>query len=809
MRLRLIQPERDHRVHRPAFVFSGLVLIGAVFSALGAVGQPAVLEETLLPSSDDSAGDEAPEISLEDQIATLEAELDRAQDERVAAAASESAGTPLQLGATPEEITERTRRYRNLVSVYDSHIDLCRKLIEARQSKQDLDAEEQAWDGFPEGTAFSIDVVDNLRHSVRSLEQQLGTEELDLSLLEQERDQNQTELKEAEQEARQIAERDETADRGEEALQVRWLRDQARLRFRLAEASVASDQTERALLEESRSLHAQELTFLQAKFDVVMKQSSLPLEQLVANVQDKLDILAKLRESLKEERKTAVGKEEKKRDELGLERQNLADHLAVPAADVADPDAQEIKTARLRALIETLQAEQETIGASVSGLNQLIEYTRVEERTWQSRAEVWGALSARGPEDFELVAEARAYCDNELTKIVRTAERLESDLNLALSLETAQRQRLDAWSQEDGDKRLAGRTLAAYQQRVLMCQRRRTGMGQLKRLLELWRDEIDEGLLDVSAWERAWVSVLTAKTWVTAVWGRELFQAGERSITVSKVILALVILVLGFLASRRIATRVRRVTVNRLGIEEDVAAPIETLVYYFLLVVVLLFALNTVRIPLTIFAFLGGAIAIGVGFGAQNLINNFISGIIMLLERPIKIGDIIEVDGVEGRVRHMGSRCSQIRRFDGIDMLVPNSSLLEKNVTNWTLSDRAVRFEVSIGVAYGSPTGEVERLIRQAVNGQPRVLETPEPIILFEEFGDNALIFTVLFWVEVMRIMDARIAASGIRYRVDELFREAGITIAFPQRDVHLDAERPIRVELGGQTGPPKPDSAE
>jgi len=107
----------------------------------------------------------------------------------------------------------------------------------------------------------------------------------------------------------------------------------------------------------------------------------------------------------------------------------------------------------------------------------------------------------------------------------------------------------------------------------------------------------------------------------------------------------------------------------------------------------------TVKIPLTVFTFMGGALAIGIGFGAKNLINNFISGIILLLERPIKVGDIVEIEGTRGEVVRIGGRCSQIRRYDGIDILVPNSSLLEKDVVNWTLSDKLLRMKVSVGAA--------------------------------------------------------------------------------------------------------------
>ncbi|MBU2571788.1 MAG: mechanosensitive ion channel [Gammaproteobacteria bacterium] len=115
------------------------------------------------------------------------------------------------------------------------------------------------------------------------------------------------------------------------------------------------------------------------------------------------------------------------------------------------------------------------------------------------------------------------------------------------------------------------------------------------------------------------------------------------------------------------------------------------------------FSLVRVHVPLTVFTFFGGALAIGAGFGAQNIISNFISGLILSVERPIKLGDIVDVEGVRVKITHIGGRCCQVHRFDGIDMLIPNSRLLDKSVTNWTLSEQSIRCTVMVGIAYGSP----------------------------------------------------------------------------------------------------------
>ena len=278
------------------------------------------------------------------------------------------------------------------------------------------------------------------------------------------------------------------------------------------------------------------------------------------------------------------------------------------------------------------------------------------------------------------------------------------------------------------------------------------------------------------------------------IWQYKLFKIGDNYIVVNQIILSLVILLGGIWLSGRL-TRMARPSLSK-HLDSSVAAAIQKIAFYFLVVFVILISFQVVNIPLAMFTFLGGALAIGVGFGAQNLINNFISGLILMIERPIRIGDLLEVEGNQGRVNSIGYRYTLIKKSDGVDLLVPNSTLLETNVVNWTLSDNRFRTSVTVGVAYGSPTGEVASLIRKAVDEHGEILRDPQPIIVFEEFGDNALNFQVYFWCEVESFMDLRIIRSDVRFRIDELFREAGIVIAFPQRDVHLDTLRPLEVRV-------------
>jgi small-conductance mechanosensitive channel len=219
-----------------------------------------------------------------------------------------------------------------------------------------------------------------------------------------------------------------------------------------------------------------------------------------------------------------------------------------------------------------------------------------------------------------------------------------------------------------------------------------------------------------------------------------------------------------------------------------------TRAYLILGFVILAFIiLDFLRVPLAAFAFISGAVAIGVGFGAQNIINNFISGWILMWERPIKIGDFLELGDVKGSVESINTRSTRIRRVDGVHLLVPNSFLLENTVTNWTLVDKLVRTTVRVGVAYGSDVTRVTELLKNAADEHPQVLKSPQRAVIFDDFGDNALVFDLNIWVHATAEAGLRKIRSDLRYRIYSLFAEAGIVIAFPQRDVHLDGEVLVR----------------
>lgn len=270
---------------------------------------------------------------------------------------------------------------------------------------------------------------------------------------------------------------------------------------------------------------------------------------------------------------------------------------------------------------------------------------------------------------------------------------------------------------------------------------------------------------------------------------------GDQSITIGKVFAVIILLVGGYLLSKYSGHLLgRRLATTRL--KPDAVDTIKRITFFAILILVVLTALSLLGVPLTAFAFATGAIAIGVGFGAQNIINNFISGWILMAERPIRIDDFIELDQHMGTVERIGNRSTRIRRTDGVHLLVPNSQLLERTVVNWTLIDREIRTTVRVGVEYGSPVRKVADLVLEAVNAQPQVKSKPAASVIFDDFGDNALIFDTYFWCDVSGEKLLREIRSDIRFRISELFEKNGIVIAFPQRDVHVDSNDPLQVQL-------------
>lgn len=250
--------------------------------------------------------------------------------------------------------------------------------------------------------------------------------------------------------------------------------------------------------------------------------------------------------------------------------------------------------------------------------------------------------------------------------------------------------------------------------------------------------------------------------------------------------------VLAFIATVWVAFLVSRFV--RFALEEDVFPrlpmgrglpyAISSLLHYLILLLGFLAAIGAMGVDLNRVTLLTGAFGVGVGFGLQTIVNNFISGIILLLERPIQVGDAIQMTDLDGEVRRIGIRSTTVHTWRGAEVIVPNATLISGNVTNWTLSDRTRRFELMVGVAYGSDPQRVIDVLREAAASVPGVLANPAPVVLFQSFGDSALNFEVRAWTA--RFEEWAAVHSQVAVAVNSALKAVDIEIPFPQRDVTL-----------------------
>jgi potassium efflux system protein len=600
------------------------------------------------------------------------------------------------------------------------------------------------------------------------------------------------------------ASREALADAKEKLEEAETARREARSELEAAEAPPSKLRAERALeLARLASRAAQERVHLRR---LETRIASREVEAIGA-VSDLEARIAKTREAIRRgedassEGFAALTEEQgAARRELERVQRGLATlELRLEAAQQrfsrqADPSSAVLEE------VEALTATRDAIRQEVALLEARLERLSEQRALWQE----WQALLRGEGRRDELASQKAAAVDriDTLEQAALYARGQRSDLERGL---------------EAVDERLAqlpadARALPVLEEqrvtlaRVLDVARvEAAALASDRRLSERVLDELRDRTGDVDPLE----VLARAVQLFPDVWSYEITSVDDAPITVGSLLLALFLAGVGLWAARRGSALVGRVAIERFRLDAGAASALQTLSFYVLLVSFTLLALRAVHFPLTAFTVLGGALAIGIGFGSQNVMNNFISGLILMLERPVRAGDVVEVDGNHGTIERIGARSTQIRSVDGRHIVVPNSFFLENNVVNWTLSDDLIRTSVLVGVIYGSPTRLVEELIRKVVDEDDQVLKHPEPILLFDEFGDNSLNFEAHFWVRARSPMAMRRVQSRLRFRIDDLFREHGLVIAFPQRDVHLDSASPIEVRMvqgGGQ--PPDPADA-
>lgn len=262
------------------------------------------------------------------------------------------------------------------------------------------------------------------------------------------------------------------------------------------------------------------------------------------------------------------------------------------------------------------------------------------------------------------------------------------------------------------------------------------------------------------------------------------FKVGSLRITVGLVVIALACIYGSILASYGLQAVLTQTVFSQKDLERGVRIAISRLIHYSFFVVGFILALVALGLKLTNITIIGGALGVGIGFGLQGIVNNFVSGLILLFERPIKIGDFITIGNQWGEIKEIGLRATVVQTFDRSNIVVPNSDLVSNAVTNWTLYDRFMRLIVPVGVAYGSDMALVTENLMECAETNSKVMRMPEPQILFRRFGESSLEFELRVWIS--NLGERLVVESELHHEIDRRFRQAGIEIAFPQRDLHI-----------------------
>jgi potassium efflux system protein len=717
-----------------------------------------------------------------DQRTQIEAQLSEAR-RRQETGHLEEGGTP---GAEELPASDRQRLFDRLVIAYSEQLKLLDELESVKTAqpdnphKQTLMAE---FAGPPPYSALRVDALRDLVDSGKERLHSLASTERALETLKVGR----LETQQRAAEAVRLAEDKLARADGQSAIDKERLgRELAILRRQLAEAELANIGMglERVRLERKgvQALNS-ELERLLTRVRPEQRLGKEELEQQQALLRKELNVVIAEIDALV----IANGKR-------STERQQLNKLVAEAGSSASQADRLELLDARLetdRVLLLTLTWLQTTLQVASDAWAQ--RYVGFHSEDANTRQSVISGLS----QSREELAGRKQIVD-ELQQAARVAVR-EQQLRLGgTSLDP------DA---TDKDSSL----YEALQQRARAYQRLQRASARMERQLDRWLDDFGFTARTTSADDWQLGALQLAQT-LKSIWNFEMFAVEDSTVidgktvtvtygvTVGKSIGALLLFLFGYWLFALLSRRLQRVMVSRFGVNEQMASVIRRWAMISLAVALIIFILNLARIPLTVFAFMGGALAIGIGFGTQTIIKNVISGIIILFERKIRVGDIIALGGMTGHVIAVDLRASTVRGFDGVEALVPNSSFLENQVVNWTYSNPRIRREIRLGIAYGSPIRAAAEIIARCAEDHAQVLKDPPPEVFFEDFGDNALLLVLVFWVELGPNLVARRVDSDLRHAIGQRLEAAGIPIPFPQRDVHLDISQPLPVRL---TRPP------
>jgi small-conductance mechanosensitive channel len=774
---------------RPGWVLRTAVILLAVHSATpSSTGQLPGLKKAV------EGAEAAKPVSTEkpeDVRKRLESWQQEARDTLVRLEAGGSAAA-LPEGVTAAELDDRRRDLEQIVLITSSWLKNFQMTAEARKAAEAARAAESSWSGFTEPPPYSILMIDDLLNERDALKAKLTSHESSLANFERILASTLAETKAAEDAigAGMVAVQNAGAAKAEAA---KWRLEAARAKARVLATRGGFLQASCDALKERVAADRSEIALVERKIRTAAPNSRFRDEDLA-----KIEKIAGERKASLQKELSAVSKRMKSALATKAQAQTSLETLLEKSVDGKEPDGTELARFRLKVAeerIESLQSVTDTIES-------LIQLENVGLKAYNDRAVLFRSGDA----------EERRKA---LASLSQFADRLKAWLNVVENDTTTSGAELSkiesrAASITSDDPRfpLINEQRAARSEMLATLQRSAQLVESQRKLIRRWIADHTPKAGEEGLMERISGVGGTAWAMVKRVWNFEVMSfenkvevdgqtiTGRLPVTLGMLLRAVLFFVVGYWIASRIANRIQHGIVTRGHIAEPQARTLRNWAMIVVGVGLVLGTLSFLKIPLTVFAFFGGALAIGIGFGTQTLIKNFISGIIVLAERKVRVGDILDVDGIVGTVTEVNTRSSIIRGADDIETMIPNSMFLENRVTNWTLSSARMRRSIRVGVAYGTDPRVVMEILTESAGRHGRICKDPAPFAVFDDFGDNALIFTLYFWLDMHGGANAMVIASDLRLMIDKRFNEAGVGIPFPQRDMHLTTGKPISVEL-------------
>ena len=753
----------------------------SLFCASAALAQAALIPGVTPPKAEAPAKADAAE-SNEQRRARIVKLLDEARAE------SEHATEPPP-GIDPREASDFRDAEFRLVTAYDIQLRALNEIERARTERKDAEARERDWHGFDSAPPYSILMVDDLRDQEAATRDRIAVLEGELGQLKVDGQRAQEELKQSEQALRRADEAFASAAAPEDKAREAWRRSLARMKGRSAAAAVAA-------VDLHTRFRNDDLASRRAELALLGRQVSIATSGATFTEAD----LAKARQRIDDQ----LG--EVRRDLIAIETQRDA---RLRERDLAKQAGERLRANKKASENELALAEARLLAAEarVASDRDRIDALRGRQLVGEATSALWGERYTASAGDAEERLVALVKLREAKQRAQRYKDYIESLVRQARARLSEVETRLSAPDITPAVLRYDQDALAARREALLSVERLQETVGGVVAHVDRWLGDVDKTAAQRDLGTRLIDTWLVVRATLQRVWNFELFDVEDtsvidgqpvtiqRGVTVGKSVGAIGLFLLSYLAIAAIARRVEKRVVKR-GFDAPRVRTTKRWVLALSGVILALLTLNLAHIPFTVFAFLGGALAIGVGFGTQTIIKNFISGMLVLMERQVQVGDIVDVDNITGTVTEVNLRSSTVRGFDGVETIVPNSALVENKVTNWTHSDRKVRRVLKVGVAYGSPVREVADILRDCAKRHGLVLGDPEPYVIFSDFGDNALVFSLYLWVDLAPNVNSLQVLSDLRFMIEKRFAEVGIEIAFPQRDVRLDLAKPLRVEV-------------